>query len=138
MTGNLLGGCVEVFQYLNGTDYWVNASDWKGKIMFLETSEVMMSPVSFRWWLRNMGAQGILQSINGLIVGRPYDNKYAAEYDKVLLQVIHDELDLKELPILTGMDFGHTMPVFTIPYGVEAEINSEKKTFSITESGVVD
>ncbi len=97
----------------------------------------MMSPASFSWLIRNLGAQGILQNINGLIMGRPYDNKHAAEYDKALLQVIHDELELKGLPIISGMDFGHTMPVFTIPYGIMAEINPLQKTFSIIESGVI-
>jgi muramoyltetrapeptide carboxypeptidase LdcA involved in peptidoglycan recycling len=137
VSGRLLGGCAEVFQYLNGTDYWLKAEGWKDKIMFIETSEVMMSPANFRWFIRNLGAQGILQNINGLIMGRPYDNRYAAEYDKALLQVVHDELELKELPIITGMDFGHIMPVFTLPYGVMAEINPDNKTFSITESGVI-
>ncbi|HXB13947.1 MAG TPA: S66 peptidase family protein [Bacteroidia bacterium] len=137
VAGNLLGGCVEVFQYLNGTDYWVKAEGWKDKIMFIETSEVMMPPASFRWFIRNLGAQGILQNINGLIMGRPYDNKYAEQYDKSLLQVVQDELGLTQLPIITGMDFGHIMPVFTIPYGVMAEINPVQKTFSITEGGVI-
>lgn len=137
VSGSLLGGCVEVLNDLKGTDYWVKSEDWKGKIMFIETSEVMMPPENFRWWMRSMGAQGILYNINGLIMGRPYNNKYADEYDKILLQVIADELELKELPIIAGMDFGHTQPMFTIPYGVMAEINPQQQTFSITESGVM-
>ena len=44
---------------------------------------------------------------------------------------------LTDLPIITGMDFGHTCPTFTIPYGVKAEIDSEKRTFSILENALI-
>ena len=136
--GTLLGGCVEVLDRINDTDLWVRATDWKAKIMFIETSEEMTVPANFNLWLRNLGAQGILQNINGLIMGRPYHNRYTGDYECILIKVINEELGLTELPIITGMDFGHTQPVFTIPYGVMAEINPVQKTFSIIESGLVD
>jgi muramoyltetrapeptide carboxypeptidase LdcA involved in peptidoglycan recycling len=53
-----------------------------------------------------------------------------------LRQVIHDEEGLTELPIITGMDFGHTDPMFVLPYGVLAEIDCEQQRFSILESAV--
>ena len=136
--GTLLGGCIEVLEFLKDTPVWVQPEDWKGKIMFLETSEVMMKPDNLRWILRNYAASSILHQINGLIVGRPYDNKYKQEYDEILLTVIKEEEGLSELPIITGMDFGHTCPIFTLPYGVKAEINCLEKKFSILESGVID
>lgn len=40
------------------------------------------------------------------------------------------------IPIITEMDFGYTSPILTIPYGVLAEINSEKKPFSIIDNAV--
>jgi len=136
VTGTLLGGCMEVLEFLKDIPMWVTPEDWKGKIMFLETSEVMISPDQFLWMLRNYAASRILHNINGLVLGRPYDNKHAAEYDKELLKVIREEEGLTDLPIVTGMDFGHTSPVFTIPYGVQAEIDFDGKLFSILESGV--
>ncbi|HBN6720792.1 TPA: LD-carboxypeptidase, partial [Elizabethkingia anophelis] len=86
--------------------------------------------------LRNYAAQGVFNKINGLILGRPYDNKYVQKYNEILLQVIRDEEGRDDLTIVTEMNFGHTCPVFTIPYGVMAEIDNERKTFSILESGV--
>lgn len=76
---------------MKGTDFWFSESDWDGKILFLETSEEMMSPLQFCWALRNYAAQGVFNKINGLILGRPYDNKYVQEYNEILLQVIRDE-----------------------------------------------
>ncbi|AQX07780.1 S66 family peptidase [Elizabethkingia ursingii] len=134
--GELIGGCVDVLEFLKGTDFWLSESDWDGKILFLETSEEMMSPLQFCWALRNYAAQGVFNKISGLILGRPYDNKYVQEYNEILLQVIRDEEGRDDLTIVTEMNFGHTCPVFTIPYGVMAEIDNERKTFSILESGV--
>jgi len=137
-TGELLGGCLEVLEFLKGTEYWISPSEWKGKIMFLETSEMKLSPDNFRWILRNYAASGILKNINGLILGRPYDNCYWKEYDEILLKVINQEEGLTDLSIITGMDFGHTCPSFTIPYGIKGEINSDDKTFSIIENALED
>jgi len=136
--GKLIGGCVEVLEFLKGTDFWLDKSEWKNKILFLETSEEMMPPDNFRRVLRNYVAQGIFEKINGLIIGRPYHNRFSDEYNNILLQVVRDEQGNDQLPIVTEMDFGHTCPTFTIPYGVLAEIDCIQKTFSIVESGVSD
>ncbi|MBX7042748.1 MAG: LD-carboxypeptidase [Ignavibacteria bacterium] len=136
--GQLIGGCVDVLEFLKGTDYWLDRSDWTGKILFLETSEEMMPPNNFRGALRNYAAQGVFEKIGGLILGRPFNNKFVYDYNNILLQVIRDEQGNDKLPIITEMDFGHTCPTFTITYGVLAEIDSEQKTFSILESGVTD
>jgi len=135
--GKLLGGCTAVLEWLKDTPVWVKPDEWKGKIMFFETSEEMPHPDYVKRCFRNYAASGILHNINGLIVGRPYDNKYWKEYDEAILQVINKEQGLTDLPIITGMDFGHSSPSFILPYGVNAQINSDAKTFSILESGVV-
>lgn len=134
--GRLVGGCVEVLEFLKGTEFWLPSSEWTNKILFLETSEEMMAPNIFRRVLRNYAAQGVFDKISGLILGRPYHNTFVDEYNETLLQVIRDEQDNDQLPIITEMDFGHTCPAFSIPYGVLGEIDFEQKTFSIIESGV--
>ncbi len=136
--GKLLGGCVEVLEFLKGTAYWLTPDEWENSIMFLETSEEIMNPANFKWILRNYAAQGILHNINGLIVGRPFDNKFTGEYNRILLEIVRDENQLTELPIITEMDFGHTSPTFTIPFGLVAEISCEQKIFSIIDNGVTE
>lgn len=132
--GEMLGGCLEVLEFLKDTDYWVRAEEWKGKIMFIETSECKMPPMNFLWILRNFAASGILQNIEGLILGRPYDDLYWKEYDDALLQVIREEEGLVDMPIITGMDFGHTCPTFTIPFGIKGEMDMDKQQFSFLEN----
>ncbi len=136
VSGELLGGCLDVLEVLKDTSIWIKPIEWKGKIMFIETSESMMLPHIFKKILRNYVASGILNNINGLIIGRPFNNQYSEEYEKIITQVIAGEESLIDLPIITRMDFGHTCPTFTIPYGIKAEINPIKKTFSIIESAL--
>ena len=82
---------------------------------------------------------GILSQLSGILFGRPYDNgdKFD-EYDRAILQIIRDEEGLTDLPIITRMDFGHTSPMFVVPYGVQAEIDCDHQRFSITENAVVE
>ena len=40
--GELLGGCLDTFIEILGTELWPDKEKWQGKIMFLETSEVDM------------------------------------------------------------------------------------------------
>ncbi len=136
-TGQLLGGCFEVMDWLRGTDFFPVIADWEGKILFLETSEEKPNPSYFKYTLRAFAAMGIFKKIKGLIFGRPYDNQYANEYDTLLVQIISEEEGLSELPIISGMDFGHTCPVFTLPIGVEAKMDMIQKKFSIIEAGVL-
>lgn len=134
--GHLIGGCIDVLEMLKGTEVWPSSDKWKDGILFLETSEDKPEPTYVEYWLRNYGAQGILQNINGIVFGKPYDNVYYNEYKEAFIKVIRDELKLKDLPILFNVNFGHTAPMITIPYGAKAEIDCEEKGFSIIESGV--
>jgi muramoyltetrapeptide carboxypeptidase LdcA involved in peptidoglycan recycling len=36
------------------------------------------------------------------------------------------------------MDFGHTSPMFILPYGLQAEIDCDNQQFSIVENAVTD
>lgn len=137
VTGKLIGGCVEVLEMIKGTKIWPEENVWNDSILFLETSEDTPNPIYFEYWLRNYGAQGVLEKVNGIIFGKPYDNKYYEEYKQVIIKVIRDELNLNDLPIMYNMNFGHTAPMMVIPYGALAEIDCNNNKFSILESGVL-
>jgi muramoyltetrapeptide carboxypeptidase LdcA involved in peptidoglycan recycling len=64
--GRLIGGCVDVLEFIKGTEYWPETKEWEDTILFLETSETMMDPLTFKWILRNYAAQGILKKIKGI------------------------------------------------------------------------
>ncbi len=78
----------------------------------------------------------ILQRLNGMIIGKfniyPQNEEYKIEIFKALQHV-----DKSDLPVLCGLDFGHTSPKIVLPYGIIAEIDCDNKKFSILESAVI-
>ena len=134
--GRLLGGCIDVLQMMFGTKVWPKAEEWKDCILFLETSEDYPRPEEVMYLLRGLVAQGIVEQINGIIVGKPRDEKYFDEYQDVFKKVIGQEAGRGDLPILYNMNFGHTSPICVLPYGAMAEIDCGKKAFHLVEAAV--
>lgn len=134
--GPLIGGCVEVLQFMIGTSLWPNLDVWEGCILFLETSEEGIEPIMVTRFLRNLAAQGILQKIAGILFSKPGGVHITAtrfpEYDQAILRVF-EEYALPLVPIVTQMDFGHTDPMWVLPYGGIAKINPEAETVSLLE-----
>lgn len=136
--GKLIGGCIDVFPMLVGTEIWPSRDEFKGKILFLETSEDKPSPDEVKWILRGLAAQGIFDVISGVIVGKPQDENYYEEYKSVYTGVIGFECGKKDMPIMYNVNFGHAYPIGIIPMGVEMEIDSIKKTLTLLESPVAE
>ncbi len=84
-----------------------------------------------------MTAQGILNTINGIIVGKPKDETYYEEYKEAIRQVIVEEEHLIELPIFYNVNIGHAKPIGILPYGIETELNCSKKTIRFLESPTI-
>jgi muramoyltetrapeptide carboxypeptidase len=130
--GVLIGGCLESLQHLRGTPYW---PDWEDAILFIETSEEKPGPETVDGMLMDYQNMGVLDKIRGLLVGRPmrYSAEEAQQLDEILLQRTRGY----SFPIVTGMDFGHTAPQFTLPVGVRARIDSPEAAFEILEPAVL-
>lgn len=139
--GRLIGGCIEVLDWLRGTDFWPAPEAWQDAILFLETSEDAPSPQAVLFYLRAYAALGILERLAGILFARPGGGvppEKFAEYERAILQVVAEEQGLADLPIVTGMDFGHTDPPFVLPYGALAEIDCAGQRFTILENAVTE
>lgn len=146
--GCLIGGCFDVFSdIMGGTPVYPDVSEFEGSILFLEDCEEAMPPQIVTYWLRNLGARGILERISGLLFARPGNGRFADDNDRATWLATYPQFDeailkiLKEygradLPVVTNMDFGHTVPQLILPYGALCEINPTARTVSILESGV--
>ncbi len=133
--GHLIGGCIDVFPMLLGTALWPKKNDFDGAILFIETSEEAPSTDDVKRIIRNLGVQGILKQLNGILIGRPGGGvKNLNQYDEAIVAVVAEEFDLKNLPIIAQMDFGHTDPMCVLPYGVQAEIHCEDAKVFLTEA----
>ncbi len=129
--GRLVGGCIESLEHLKGTRYW---PDFDGAILFLETSEEKPLPYKVDCILGDYENLGVFDRIAGLIVGRPMG--YSAAEKQQLRDVIMERTRKYSFPIITDMDFGHTLPQFTLPIGCRASIDTSAKSFEITEAAV--
>lgn len=148
VSGRLIGGCFEVLAFCNGTSLWPDLSQWKDTILFVETSEDMPNPVELIYFFRNLAVQGILSEINGILLARPggeflpsekaKEEQFIAnycDYENAILKVL-EEFKIS-IPVVSMLDFGHTVPQFILPYGALAQINPLKKSITILESGVI-
>ncbi|PWY91600.1 LD-carboxypeptidase [Aspergillus sclerotioniger CBS 115572] len=143
-TGRLYGGTVSCVVRLQGTPY--APASWADKIMFLESAmgNNLAQPYSvgeFRSSLVDLALSGVLQQIQGLVVGRGY--KYDDEMQDQLADVITEVFDTivgrekhVEIPILMNVDFGHTSPLLTLPVGARVRLDSGRDEFVVEERGV--
>lgn len=142
-SGKLLGGCLEsLYDILTNTRYddekavcekyglFPALSEWKNKILFIETCEEKPKPELFEKELLTLKDTGIFDVISGIIVGKPQDEQYYEEYKEIYYKTI----DNKALPIVYNVNFGHAQPKCIIPYGIEAELDLDKKTITLKEA----
>lgn len=135
--GKLLGGCIDVFPMILETEIWPKVDAWKDKILLIETSEEKMPPSYLLYYLRNLGVQGILHSIKGIIVGKPQDETYYEEYKEIYLKVLK-EFGCGELPIIYNVNIGHAFGTGLLPLGINYEVNLDAKTIKFLESATLE
>ncbi len=139
-TGRLFGGCIESIYELafgitarreicNKYKLLPEDEEYKGKILFLETSEEKPSPDKLEEMLRALGSKGMFDYAEGIIVGKPQDEMFYDEYKEVYKKVLGD----KNIPIMFNVNFGHAFPRCVIPYNVETTVDYTKKTIKFNE-----
>ena len=136
--GELLGGCIDVFPMLIGTEIWPSKDAWENKVLFLETCEDEVPPDYLKYYLRNLVAQGIIDKINGIIIGKPQNEKYYEEYKEVYKNVIGGEANRSKLPILYNVNIGHTAPMCIFPLGQKIKVDLNKKEIIFLEKPMRD
>ena len=131
--GELLGGCLDVFPMMLNTPIWPDLNEWRGKLLFLETSEEDMPCDYLTWYLRNLAAQGIFDVICGILVGKPARRSKYEPYKEVYRRVVGRESGHPELPILYNMNFGHAEPIGVLPYGLRCRLDADRRTVTLLE-----
>lgn len=136
--GHLLGGCLDTLETAKGTPWWPPLEAWRGAIFFWETSEEVPKPHVVERWFLNYAAQGILGVIGGMLVGRPrgYSTDERRQLHELLKDLLAKELGRSDLPVVTEMDFGHTDPMFILPYGGGAVIDADRREVILPDQAV--
>ena len=132
----LVGWCLEVIEFLKGTEYLPNIDFFKDKIFFLEISwDDWVNLNSIKYILRNYCVSWVFNKISGLLIWRPrdYSKEDKENLNKLLIEIIVWEFWLSNLPIVTNLDFGHTDPQWILPLWIEAEFDIGNKRFYLKE-----
>jgi len=138
--GRLIGGCVEVIDWLRGTPVWPDHSHWKNAILFLETSEEAPAPQAVQRMLRALASVGVLKEISAILFGRPGGQIAPGtfiQYENMLVDFVNHELGRPELPLVAMLDFGHTDPIMVLPYGRKCVVDCDQHAIMIPENAVV-
>lgn len=128
--GHLIGGCLETLNNLRGTDLFPNSTSFENAILFIENSGSLGNTNIIEQNIRTLGYMGILKKVNGIIIGTPAKME-DINIIKNIWKVTIKEWNITNTPILFNASFGHNEPKCTLPYGVEAEIDTINNTFKI-------
>ena len=131
--GRLLGGNLSVLTAMVGSEY---LPDFKDNILFLE--EVGEDIYRVDRMLTQLKLAGILSQISGFVFGKCSDCGPGKGYGSLTLEeVLDDHIKPLGIPAWYGSMIGHIENKFTIPLGIEAEIDAGIGRISLLEAAVL-
>ena len=132
--GELIGGNLSLLTALAGTPFALR--NMKGKLLFIE--DVGEQPYRIDRMLTQLRQTIDLRQLAGIALGIFEDcNPKDATASQSLIEVLKDRLGDLGIPVIYGLSFGHIRDQFTLPVGIEAELDTEKATMTFLETGVV-
>lgn len=130
--GLLAGGNLSLIASMIGTEYEIN---FDNKIVLIE--EVGEEPYKIDRMITQLIESGSLDMAKGVVCGR-FSGCDAEEVARslTLKGVLLDRFTLLNIPVFSGLQFGHIADNFTLPIGVLAEMNATECTLNLVESAV--
>jgi len=132
-TGRLIGGCLDILQFLIGTKYdKVNEFNERykedGFIWYLESCD--LEAWNTKLVLLQMERAGWFKYLKGFVIGRPfnYNNDFIG---LEIHQSYIDVLSKYNVPILLNTDIGHLKPCIPVINGAIAIVNIDNDNYSI-------
>jgi muramoyltetrapeptide carboxypeptidase len=122
-SGVLAGGNLTTLCHLVGTPY---APNFKGKILLLEDVGEMTYRIDRM--LTQMKSAGCFNGISGLVLGAFNKCGQLNEIVEIFDNIFHD----MDIPILAGFDIGHGEHNLTVPMGLVATLDTEKKRLYVS------
>lgn len=130
--GMLTGGNLSLISSLVGTPY---ACEMKGKIVFLE--EIEERPYRIDRMLTQLLLSGDLQQAAAIVLGVFDKCEADPNSDSLSLrEMLTDRLGKLRIPVVYGFPFGHVQLQCVLPYGVEADLNTDDLSLTLLDTGV--
>lgn len=128
--GNIVGGNLSVLVAMIGSEY---LPDFNNKILFLE--DVGEDIYRMDRMLTQLKISGILYQISGFIFGK-CTNCDVGENSLTINQVFNDHIKPLGIPAFYGAMISHEAQNVTIPFGLRAKMDADKKQFEMLSNGV--
>lgn len=132
--GQLAGGNLTVLCHLIGSPY---LPDWRGKILFVEDTHEDVYSVDRM--LTHLKLAGILEQVAGFVFGKctKCDADSGGYGSLTLEEVLTEHIGSLTVPAYAGAMIGHIADKFTVPIGINAEMDADAGTIRLLESAVV-
>ena len=131
--GRLFPMCSGPLQQIMGTKYFPEPDFFEGAIIAIEHGPVYGSQLAGLHGWRAFAAAGVFDKAVAIITG-----KLDEEARNILRKVINEEVHREDMILFENVDFVHHTPMTVLPMGALCEIDCEKATFRILESGVTE
>ncbi len=131
--GRLIGGNLSLVSALAGTPFGMR--DVKGKLLFLE--DVGEQPYRIDRMLTQLLQSVDMKSLAGIALGVFADCETKDKESQSLMDVLRDRLGNLGIPVIYGLSFGHIREQFTLPVGIDAEMNTADATVTFLETAVL-
>jgi muramoyltetrapeptide carboxypeptidase LdcA involved in peptidoglycan recycling len=142
VTGRAWGGSLEmVDMHLRTNRYLLEPSAYEGCILFLETSEEMPDAEHVYRVLMSMGERELLQRFAALVWARPkawsIDRRndaagkasFTADQRAAVIRAAGEYIP--DVPLVFGVDFGHTDPQLVIPIGGDVTVDALERRITV-------
>ncbi|MBE6452322.1 MAG: LD-carboxypeptidase [Alphaproteobacteria bacterium] len=121
--GELAGGNLSTYILLQGTPYRPQFS--KDTILMIEECNYSLADdKEFLRQLQSIAQRTDFSNIKALLIGRFQKNSGISR--EKLEFILKNIPQLKGLPIIANIDFGHTTPIATLPIGGNCEVTSQQ------------
>lgn len=126
--GKIIGGNLCTLNLLQGTTFMPNLNN---KVLFIEDDNIMGEYFIFEFErnLQSLLQQDGLQGIKGMVFGR-FDETCNINAE-VITDIVSTKKQLRNIPILYNVDFGHIQPFATFPIGGVVRICADMNSASI-------
>jgi len=136
------GGSLEIVDFHLRTNRYLLGDDaYDGCVLFLETSEEMWPATYVYRVLMSMGERGLLQRFAAVVWARPKawsreqpnGPREKAQYTEAQRDAVLAALEEyhPDVPLVFGVDFGHTEPQHVIPSGGTITVDSESQRIEV-------
>lgn len=131
-SGRLIGGNLTILATTLGTPY---QPDFEGSILFVE--DIGERTYKIDRMLAHLRLAGAMDKLAGFVFGKCTDCGSGPQPTFSLRDVIDHHIKPLNIPAIFNADIGHEDDNFTVPMGIGAELDADRGTITLLESGVV-